>query len=65
MLNAIHWVTEHESAIAIRPKTGGRGLVQFPVPLQTSLQSLYGVGLLVPELLLIAGAMVWLYQREA
>lgn len=65
VLNAIHWVTEHESAIAIRPKTGGRQLVQFPVPLQTSLQALYGVGLLVPELLLITGALVWLYQREA
>lgn len=64
VLNAIHWVTEHETAIAIRPKTGGRGLVQFPLPLQTSLQSLYGVGLLVPELLLITGALVWLYQRE-
>lgn len=65
VLNAVHWATEHESAIAIRPKTGGRQLVQFPVPLQTSLQALYGVGLLVPELLLITGALVWLVQREA
>jgi hypothetical protein len=65
VLNAVHWVTEHESAIAIRPKVGGRQLVQFPVPLQTSLQAFYGVGLLVPELLLLAGGWVWLRQREA
>ena len=37
----------------------------FPVPLQQSLQALYGVGLLVPEILLIAGGLVWLRQREA
>lgn len=65
VLNAVHWATEQESVIAIRPKTGGRHLVQFPVPLQASLQALYGVGLLVPELLLIAGGLVWLRQREA
>jgi len=65
VLNAIHWATEHEAPLAIRPKIGGRQLVQFPVPLQTSLEALYGVGLLVPELLLIAGGLVWLRRREA
>lgn len=65
VLNAVHWATEREAAITIRPKIGGRQLVQFPVPLETSLRALYGVGLLVPELLLIAGGLVWLRQREA
>ena len=64
-MNAIHWATEQESAISIRPKAGGRQLVQFPVPLQSSLQAFYGVGLLVPEVLLMVGGLVWLRQREA
>jgi hypothetical protein len=62
-LNAVHWVTEQEAAITLRPKTGG--LLQFPVPIQTSLNALYGVGLLVPELLVMAGAWVWLRRRSA
>lgn len=65
VLNAVHWVTERESAITLRPKAGGRRLNQFPVPLETSLQALYGVGLAVPELLLIAAGWVWLRQRSA
>jgi len=63
VLNGVHWVTERESQIALRPKSGGRQLIQFPVPLQRSLQALYGAGLLVPELLLLAAAAVWLRQR--
>lgn len=65
VLNAVHWAVDRDSAITIRPKSGGRELIQFPVPLETSLQALYGVGLLVPELLLIAGGLVWLRQRSA
>jgi len=65
VLNAVHWTTERESSIALRPKTGGRRLNQFPVPLESSLQALYGAGLLVPELLLIAAGWVWLRQRSA
>lgn len=65
VLNAVHWAAERESSIAVRPKAGGRRLNQFPVPLETSLQALYGAGLLVPELLLIAAGWVWLRQRHA
>ncbi len=65
VLNAVHWVTEQESLIALRPKLGGRRLNQFPVPLESSLQALYGAGLLVPQLLLIAAGWVWLRQRSA
>jgi len=63
MLNAVHWTVDREPAISLRPKSGGRQLVQFPIPLQTSLQALYGVGLLIPELLMLAGGLVWLRQR--
>jgi hypothetical protein len=63
VMNGIHWVMQRESASAIRPKI--RDTVQFPLPIQNSLQTLYGVGLLLPELLLIAGGVVWLRRRSA
>lgn len=63
VMNAVHWVTEHDSGITLRPKV--RQTVQFPVPLNNSIQALYGVGLLLPELLLIAGGVTWLRRRSA
>jgi hypothetical protein len=65
VLNTIHWALEREPAIALHPKSGGRSLNQFPVPLERSLQSLYGAGLLIPELLVLIGGLVWLRQRNA
>jgi len=65
VVNAVHWVAERETAISVRPKIGARRLNQFPVPLESSLQALYGLGLMVPELLLIAAGWVWLRQRSA
>jgi hypothetical protein len=62
-LNGIHWTAQREPAIALRPKL--RTVVQFPLPVSDSLQMLYGVGLLVPELLLITGGIIWLRQRSA
>ncbi len=62
-LNAVHWALEREPAITLRPKLGH--LLQFPVPIQRSLDALYGVGLLVPELLVMAGAWVWIRRRGA
>jgi hypothetical protein len=62
-VNAVHWTAERDPQIAIRPKI--RDTVQFPLPVESSLQMLYGVGLLVPELLLIAGGAVWLRRRRA
>jgi hypothetical protein len=47
----------------LRPKI--RSAVQFPLPVTESLQLLYGVGLLLPELLLIIGGIVWLRRRSA
>jgi len=63
VLNAVHWATEREADITLRPKI--RDTVQFPLPLANTLQTLYGVGLLVPELLLVAGGVVWLRRRSA
>jgi len=63
ILNGVHWATAREPAITLRPKI--RPTVQFPLPVTDSLQTLYGVGLLVPELLLITGALVWLRRRAA
>jgi hypothetical protein len=62
-MNAVHWALEREPAITLRPKTGG--LLQFPVPIQNALNALYGIGLLVPELLVLTGAWVWLRRRGA
>ena len=65
VLNAVHWVTERETPIMLRVKGGGRELNQLPVPLETSLQALYGVGPVVPEPLLLAAGWAWLRLRSA
>jgi hypothetical protein len=62
-LNAVHWASDREPAITLRPKV--RQTIQFPVPLSSSVRALYGVGLLLPELLLIAGGITWLRRRAA
>lgn len=64
IMNAVHWAAENEPEITLRPKNRPT-LVQFPVPLTNTLRTLYGVGLLVPELLLIAGGIIWLRRRSA
>ena len=63
VLNAVHWATAQEPAVTLRPKV--RSTVQFPLPLNNSVQALYGVGLLLPELMLIVGGIVWLRRRAA
>lgn len=63
IVNGVHWAAEREPQILLRPKI--RSTVQFPLPVTDSLQMLYGVGLLVPEALLIAGGLVWLRRRAA
>jgi hypothetical protein len=65
VMNGIHWAVDREPAITIRPKSGGRQLIQFPVPLQRSMSALYGVGLLIPELLILAGGLIWLRDWRA
>jgi hypothetical protein len=63
VLNGVHWALQREPQIALRPKV--RDTVQFPLPVQDSLQMLYGVGLLLPEVLLIVGGTLWLRRRSA
>jgi hypothetical protein len=62
VLNAVHWATENEPEITLRPKNRPTP-VQFPIPLTNTLETLYGVGLLVPELLLMIGGIIWLRRR--
>ncbi len=61
ILNAVHWATEREVDITLRPKVITPN--QAPLTPQQTLGMLYGVGLLLPELLLIAGAVAWQRRR--
>lgn len=62
VMNAAHWATQRDADITIRPKAGQ--LLQFPIPIQKSLNALYGVGLLVPEVLVMIGAWIYLRRRS-
>jgi hypothetical protein len=64
VLNSIHWALEREPDITLRPKTSIGGM-QFPLPLASTLQMFQGLGLLLPELLLIAAGVLWLRRRSA
>ncbi|MDP6980522.1 MAG: Gldg family protein [Myxococcota bacterium] len=63
VMNAAHWAVAWTDRVTLRPKSAG--LIQFPVPIQNSMKAFYGVGLLIPEILLIAGAVAWFRQRRA
>lgn len=63
VMNAAHWAVERTDRITLRPKSAG--LIQFPVPLANSMKAFYGVGLLIPELLLVVGGITWLRQRQS
>jgi ABC-type uncharacterized transport system involved in gliding motility auxiliary subunit len=64
VLNSIHWALEREPDITLRPKTSV-ATMQFPLPLANTLRMFQGLGLLLPELLLIAAAILWLRRRSA
>jgi hypothetical protein len=61
-LNAVHWAADRAERITLRPKALPPH--QFPLTPQETLRMLYGVGLLVPELLLLAGGIAWLRRRS-
>ena len=65
VLNAALWAADREPDITIRPKAGVSGRLQLPLPLQNTLTMFQGVGLLLPELLLIAGVLAWSRARGA
>jgi ABC-type uncharacterized transport system involved in gliding motility auxiliary subunit len=64
VLNSVHWALEREPDITLRPKSS-LGTMQFPLPVANTLRMFQGLGLLLPELLLIAAAVIWLRRRSA
>jgi hypothetical protein len=65
VLNAVHWSLDQERAITLRPKASVSGRLQLPLPLQNTFTMFQGVGLLLPELLLLAAAYTWARSRSA
>jgi ABC-type uncharacterized transport system involved in gliding motility auxiliary subunit len=63
LMNAIQWTAHREEAITLRPKSLTPD--QAPLTPQQSLDMLYGVGLLVPQLCLAAAAWTWSRRRSA
>ncbi|RIL08229.1 MAG: hypothetical protein DCC71_00325 [Proteobacteria bacterium] len=62
LMNTVHWATQREQHITLRPKALTPD--QYPLTPQQSLDMLYGVGLLIPELCLAAAAWTWLRRRS-
>jgi hypothetical protein len=63
IVNAVHWVSEREAEITLRPKRINP--YQEPLTPQDSLRLFYTIGLLLPELLLVAAAIAWTKSRNA
>jgi hypothetical protein len=62
LMNTIQWTAHREDQVTIRPKALTPD--QYPLTPQQSLDMLYGVGLLIPELLLVAAAWTWVRRRS-
>jgi hypothetical protein len=62
LMNTLHWTAATEDGITLRPKALTPD--QYPLTPQQSLDMLYGVGLLVPELCLAAAAWTWWRRRS-
>jgi hypothetical protein len=65
VLNAIHWTLSRDPEITIRPKATVTGRLQLPLPVQDSFTMFQGVGLLLPELLLLGAVWSWARGRGA
>lgn len=63
LMNTIHWVAQREVEITLRPKSLTPD--QYPLTPQQSLEMLYSVGLLIPELCVAAAAWTWVRRRGA
>jgi hypothetical protein len=63
VMNAVHWAGEQHPLITLRPKEGVAGRLQFPLALQNTLTMYQSLGLLLPEILLLAGALLWARSR--
>ncbi len=64
ILNAVHWAAEQEPTITLRPKEGVSGRMQVPLAVQNTLTLYQSLGLLLPELLLLAAALLWVRTRS-
>ncbi|UCE85418.1 MAG: GldG family protein [Deltaproteobacteria bacterium] len=63
MLNAAKWASHRDVEASLLPKPWTPD--QRPLTPQQTLEMLYAVGLLLPELLLIGGGVIWLRRRSA
>lgn len=63
VMNAIAWLLERPEQLTLRPKSVRAVTDQRPVVLGEALLSFFGVGLLVPELLVLAAGLLWLRAR--
>lgn len=63
LMNTVHWTAAQVDAITLRPKTLTPD--QYPLTPQQSLDMLYGVGLLIPQLCVAAAAFTWWRRRSA
>ncbi|MFX1355297.1 MAG: GldG family protein [Promethearchaeota archaeon] len=61
LLNAVNWLAEEESLIAIPPKTYARRSVQMNVVQEGVV--CFGTLILIPGLIVLAGVAVWLKRR--
>ncbi len=57
IMNSVHWLTSNESKITLRPKEITPR--QHPLTPQETLKMFYGVGMLLPEILLLFAAITW------
>ncbi len=65
VMNALEWVGGNRERISIRPKSNRAVAGQRPVVLGDTLVSFFGAGLLVPELLLLAAALLWVRRGRS
>ena len=66
VLNAVHWAAENEPDIALRAKVISVAAgEQFPIPVQNTLTMFQSLGLVIPEILLLIAATLWLRQRAS
>lgn len=63
ILNTVHWLTASEAQITLRPKEITPH--QNPLTPQDTLKMFYGVGMLLPEILLMLAAIAWARRISA
>lgn len=62
ILNAVHFLTGRETLLDVRPKV--RDLYQYPLPAERTVAAFQSAALLVPEVLLALGVLMWWRRRR-